>query len=353
MPKKRELTAYQLGELTSLLKSGDYTNVKIGKMLKVSESVVRYHKKRILETGSCEKLPRSGRKRKLSERGVRHLKQLALRHRFMSGESLSKELVSSGEVKVSSKTVRRRLIENNIFARVSKRKPLLSEKNLKARKQFADHHISWSEGEWSKVVWSDESRFEIFGNDKRKKIVNRRVGEEYKLECLTPTVKKGGGGINVWGCFSSKGVGVLHLIKGNDRGIMDQHVYKHLFTHVAMPAAKRLHGNYSDFIFQQDNDPKHCAKSLKDLYARLETQGFKQLQWPSQSPDLNPIEHLWDELDRRIRARTERPTNKENLFTILKEEWSKITPETCKNLVDSMPRRLHSVKKNHGGHTKY
>ena len=70
------------------------------------------------------------------------------------------------------------------------------------------------------------------------------------------------------------------------------------------------------------------------------------LKWPSMNPDLNPIENLWTPLKRGIKR--QRPTNREELWEYAQEEWAKITPETCENLVRSMPKRLRLVLNNKG-----
>ena len=75
------------------------------------------------------------------------------------------------------------------------------------------------------------------------------------------------------------------------------------------------------------------------------------LEWPAQSPDLNPIEHLWAILDRKIGDRSLR--KKEELKEAVTAAWAKITPEETKSLVESMPRRCEAVIQAKGGPTKY
>lgn len=103
-----------------------------------------------------------------------------------------------------------------------------------------------------------------------------------------------------------------------------------------------------DWVFQEDNDPKHRSKLVKSW---LITNQVKRLDWPSQSPDLNPIEHLWEELDRRIRTRSMSKTSE--LMAALQEEWEKIPIKVFMNLVESMPRRCEAVIKARGYSTKY
>ena len=81
--------------------------------------------------------------------------------------------------------------------------------------------------------------------------------------------------------------------------------------------------------------------------------GVDEPDWPAQSPDLNPIEHLWDELEQRLRARPSHPTSVRDLTNALLEEWSKIPLSTLLNLMESLPRRVEAVTAAKGGPTSY
>ena len=96
------------------------------------------------------------------------------------------------------------------------------------------------------------------------------------------------------------------------------------------------------------SDPKHTSKFVTKW---LQEKKVDVLEWPSQSPDLNPIENLWTELKRRVRKR--KPTNLVQLHQICQEEWVKIPPEYCKRLIQSYPNRLKDVIKVNGHATKY
>ena len=95
-------------------------------------------------------------------------------------------------------------------------------------------------------------------------------------------------------------------------------------------------------IFQQDNDPKHAAKRVKEL---LIFKIANQLHTPSQSLELNPIKHLWDLLGKRIRTHDER--NWQQLQLVITEEWGSITSEITKKLVYAMKNRLQEVLEVH------
>ena len=100
--------------------------------------------------------------------------------------------------------------------------------------------------------------------------------------------------------------------------------------------------------FQHDNDPKHTSKMTIALLKRLRV---KVMDWPSMSPDLNPIEHLWGILKRKVEVR--KVSNICQLRDVVMEEWKSIPVATCEALVNSMPRRVKAVLDNDGGHTKY
>ena len=102
------------------------------------------------------------------------------------------------------------------------------------------------------------------------------------------------------------------------------------------------------WIFQHDNDPKHASALIKEW---MRTKKIRLLKWPSQSPDLNPIEHLWEELGRRVEAKCSK--NLDELYENLLEEWRNIPPERISSLVDSMPRRCQAVIDAKGFSTHY
>jgi transposase len=103
-------------------------------------------------------------------------------------------------------------------------------------------------------------------------------------------------------------------------------------------------------IFQQDNDPKHRCKVAEEFLKRKK---INRLSWPPSSPDLNIIEHVWDQLDRLLRVRTQLPRNQDEMWEALQEEWKNISQDFLDTLYESMTRRVQAVIKAKGGNTKY
>ena len=103
---------------------------------------------------------------------------------------------------------------------MARKKPYISEVNRKKRVQFANEYVSKDSEFWNKVIFSDESKFNIFQNDGQI-LVWRKNNTEWELENMQSTVKHGGGGFMVWGCMAASGVGELVFIDGT----MDKFMY--------------------------------------------------------------------------------------------------------------------------------
>ncbi len=188
---------------------------------------------------------------------------------------------------------------------------------------------------------SDESKFCIsFGNQDPR--VWRKGGEAHSSSFLKSSVKFPQS-VMIWGAMSSAGVGPLCFLKTN----VTAPIYQEILEHFMLPSAGQLFKD-ADFIFQQDLAPAHTAKSTKSW---LNDHGVGVLDWPANSPDLNPIENLRGIVKRKMRNK--RPKNADELKATVKETWASTPPQQCHKLITSMPHRIEAVIKAKGSPTKY
>ena len=133
-------------------------------------------------------------------------------------------------------------------------------------------------------------------------------------------------------------------------GRMDGDLYIQILEDELMLSIKHLGKTPSQVIFQQDNDPKHTCKKARDWFKNHQ---INVMPWPAQSPDLNPIECLWQHLKRKLGEYEKAPSGVLELWERVEKEWNAIRKEVCQNLIESMPRRIEAVLKAKGGYTKY
>ena len=163
---------------------------------------------------------------------------------------------------------------------------------------------------------------------------------------IVGTTAFGGGGVTVWGCFSHDCKLSLQILNGTLDGlkyrddILDGHVGPH-FENYAL--ADRP-------MFQDDNARPHRARVVRDF---IETEAIDTLPWPAMSPDMNPIEHVWDFIGRKVNQRNPRCQNVRELEVALVEEWQRFPQYRLRRLVAGMRRRVEHLHRKRGGYTRY
>ena len=147
------------------------------------------------------------------------------------------------------------------------------------------------------------------------------------------------------GLYKMEWCGVLSEVEGR----MDAEQYVAILEGGLLQSMEDSGIPADDVIFQQDNNPKHTSRRAKIWF---EKQDIKLLDWPAQSPDLNPIEHTWGHLKKCLSGYERAFTGVHQLWDRVVVEWGKISVEECQKWIESMPKRIQVIKAK-GGHTKY
>ncbi len=269
-----------------------------------------------------------GRKCLVDVRGQSRLGRLVRDDRKTTVTQITTRYNQGMQNTISEHTTHRTLKQTDYSRRRPHRVSLLSAKNRTRRIQFTQTHQNWTIEDWKNVAWSDESRFLLQHSDGRVRIWRKDPS------CLVSTVQAGGGGVMCGGIFSWHTLGPLVPIEHRLNStaylsIVADHV--HPFMTTVYPS--------SDDYFQQDNAPRHKAQIISDWFLEHDNE-FTLLKWSPQSPDLNPIEHLWDVVEREIHIMDVQPTNLQQLRDAIMSIWTKISEESFQHLVESMPRRI-------------
>ncbi len=210
--------------------------------------------------------------------------------------------------------------------------PLLSAKNREKRVEYAQFHLN---DQFSNVIFSDESRFEM--NSNRKKIFVFKGDERPRKTKLNPNYS-----IMVWGAISKRGKISLTFVEDT----MNKEKYIEVLNNFLLPSASIVFGNRT-WRFQQDNAPCHKAYLVKNW---LNENVPKVLWHPPQSPDLNPIEMIWGIMKGYVEKSN--PGSKAELKDAIYHAWQKVTKEMCINCIDHVRKNLHLVIKKNGDFIK-
>jgi transposase len=246
---------------------------------------------------------------------------------------------------VSADVVRRTLRNAGLVSVKKQKKPRLVPRHVKARYDFALEHKDWTVADWGNVTFTDETKINLYGSDGLK-WAWKKLGEPLTERIVNPTVKFGGGSIMIWGCMFWEGVGTMEHIAGR----MTAERYVAILDGSYQQALEKYNKEAKEVIFQQDNDPKHTSKLARKWF---KDHGINLLSWPAQSPDLNPIEHLWFHVKCRLAEYKTPPSGQIELKQRIEQVWSEIPAGVCQNLIKSMPSRVDAVIKAKGGYTKY
>ncbi|KAG1926784.1 hypothetical protein F2P79_024675 [Pimephales promelas] len=297
MGKTADLTTVQKAIIETLKQVGK-TQKEISEQIGCSQSAVSRHL-----SGKSVGRKKFGKKCCKTRRGDRTLRKIVEKDRFQTLGDLRKQWTESG-VERSRATMHRRVQEMGYRCCIPQVKPLLKQKQRQKCLNWATEKQHWTVAQRLHVI--RKSRCQSLEEDWEK--------GNAKVQC---------------------------------QGMVNAASYQEILEHFMLPSAEKLYGD-EDFIFQHNLAPAHSAKTTGKWFTH---HGITVLNWPANSPDLNPIENLWDIVKRKLRDA--RPNTLNELKAAIEASWASITPQQCHRLISSMPHRTEAVISAKGFPTKY
>lgn len=346
MPKRPKLSRENKRVQIVTLRNEGFSVKEISERTNSDRRTIQRICKRVNQTNSFKDKPRSGRPQILGEREKRIVTRTLKKSDSKNAESVRKIVKAENGIDVSRDTIARVLKEAGFVARIKIKKPSLNDRQKKARLAWARDHSKWTSDDWKKVIWSDESKFQLLKSDGKEYVWVNQSQRSISDEMVTPTKKFGGGSVMVWSCMTWKGIGFSCKIDET----MDGQLYTEILRKELSDTIEYYKFNKNEIIFQHDNDPKHTSKISKENLKDLK---LKVMEWPSQSPDLNPIEHFWDHVSRQLKSKHSLFATKNQLWEEIQEILKEENENLCKKLISTMQERVIDVIKAKGGYTRW
>ncbi|GFY14115.1 transposable element Tc1 transposase [Trichonephila clavipes] len=315
MSSRHHIDDFMSGRIIGKIEEGRKIT-DVAREFDIAHSVVSRLWKSFKTTGMCSRRHWRGRVRSTTPAEDRYIVLSAKRNRRTTAQRVANQFLAASGKQISRKTVARRLRGGGLYARRPVVCVPLTRQHRTARLQWCREHHNWTEQDWACVLFSDESRFSL-SSDCRRQLIWRESGTAYRPENIQENDRYPTCSIMVWGGIMINGRTRLHVVAN---GTMTGQ-------------------RYIDEVLL----PHDC----------LDSNCIQRLVWPTRSPDLNPIENVWDALGRQVAGRNYPPTNKNTLIRALTEEWDKLPQQLLDNVVQSMVRRVECCITLHGGHIPY
>ncbi|GFW29782.1 transposable element Tcb2 transposase [Trichonephila clavipes] len=309
---RRHLDAFTRGRIIGKLEEG-LSVTSVAAEFGIAHSIISRLWRQFQTTGTAIRGFSSGRPRGTTPADDRYIVLQARRNRRQTAGEIARHTTQATGRPISRFTVARRLHGGGLFARRPVRCVPLTPAHRRRRSLWCREHRNWRDNEWGRVLFTEEYSL----------LIAYSSGESGEAAIIPRTSLKGTGSVN----------GTRYCNK------------------ILLPYVRLFRGAMGlQFLFMNDNSPCHRTVAAKQL---LESEDIERMDWPARSPDLNPIEHVWDFLGRRLAARTLPPVTIRELRLALQDEWAAMPQQLIDTLILSMGRRCETCLAVRGDHIPY
>ncbi|GFT49218.1 transposable element Tcb2 transposase [Trichonephila clavipes] len=330
--KIRHLDAFTRGRIIGKLEEGRSVT-SVAAESGIAHSIVSRLWRQFQTTGTAIRGFNSGRPRGTTPADDRYIALQARRNRRQTAGEIARHTTQATGRPISRFTVARRLHGGGLFARRPVRCVPLTPAHRRRRSLWCREHRNWRDNEWGRVLFTDESRFSL-SSDSHRILIWRERGSRNHPSNIIERDRYGGRGVLVWGGIMLGSRTDLHIF---DAGSVNGTRY---CNEILLPYVRLFRGTMGlQFLFMDDNAPCHRTVAAEQL---LKSEDIERMDWPARSPDLNPIEHVWDFLGRRLAARTLPPVTIRELRLALQDEWAAMPQQLIDTLILSMGRRCET-----------
>ncbi|GFU07835.1 transposable element Tcb2 transposase [Trichonephila clavipes] len=341
--RRRHLDAFTRGRIIGKLEEGRSVT-SVAAEFGIAHSIVSRLWRQFQTTGTAIRGFSSGRPRGITPADDRYIVLQARRNRRQTAGEIARHTTQATGRPISRFTVARRLHGGGLFAQLPVRCVPLTPDHRRRRSLWCREHRNWRDNEWGRVLFTDESRFSL-SSDFHRILIWRERGSRNHPSNIIERDRYGGGGVLVWGGIMLCSRTDLHIF---DAGSVNGTRY---CNEILLPYVRLFRGDMGlQFLFMDDNAPCHRTVAAEQL---LESEDIERMDWPARSPDLNPIEHVWYFLGRRLAARTLPPVTIRELRLALQDEWAAMPQQLIDTLILSMGRRCETCLAVRGDHIPY
>ncbi|GFY16780.1 transposable element Tcb2 transposase [Trichonephila clavipes] len=299
---RRHLDAFTRSRIIGKLEEGRSVT-SVTAEFGIAHSIVSRLWRQFQTTGTAIRGFSSGRPRGTTPADDRYIVLQARRNRRQTAGEIARHTTQATGRPISRFTVARRLHGGGLFARRPVQCVPLTPAHRRRRSLWCREHRNWRDNEWGRVLFTDESRFSL-SSDSHRILIWRELGSRNHPSNIIERDMYGG------------------------RGVLRRY-----------GSAVPFHG-------------RQCSMSSHSSF-RTESEDIERMDWPARSPDLNPIEHVWDFLGRRLAARTLPPVTIRELRLVLQDEWAAMPQQLIDTLILSMCRRCETCLAVRGDHIPY